>query len=123
MTTPPRPWWYSGDEESSTAELPTDYQPTDDQPAASGGLDWLSLLSSAQRMVDWATEKVMTPHAEHDDPAQYPDCVVCRALVLIGSSGAGPGVGPAPSPEGVHPAAPIEWIPIRDAGTEAVTAG
>ena len=144
MIAPPRPWWYSGDDdvpgddvpgdEVSSDEVSGDGAPGDGAPGdgapgetppeaagTSSGLDWLSLLSSAQRMVDWAAEKVMTPHADHDDPAQYPDCVVCRTLVLIGPSS--PGTGPVPDPEPPHQVDPIEWIPIRDAGTDAVTAG
>ena len=47
-------------------------------------MDWTALVAGAARMVDWATERVMAPHAEHDDPAEHPDCMVCRTVTLIG---------------------------------------
>lgn len=85
------PWWYSGDDEqsgASAAEGPpapegdhADVPP--DESSSSSGLDWSSLVAGAQRMVDWATERVVVPHAEHDDPAGHPDCVVCRTLVVL----------------------------------------
>ncbi len=105
------PWWYSGDEEPQPREEPTERAPEPEPDAGQGGgLDWSTLLAGAQRMVDWATERVMAPHAEHDDPAAYPDCLVCRTLVLVSDSGS----GPAPSAAPPAAAAPITWIPVRE---------
>jgi hypothetical protein len=102
------PWWYSGDEPEPRSDGQPEPSPepsgADEQPAS---LDWTALLTGAARMVDWATSAVMAPHAEHDDPEQYPDCVVCRTLVLVGE----PAPPPSPGPE---PAEPITWIPFRD---------
>lgn len=109
------PWWYSGGEDRpgepaepidpvDPAGEATADGPADGEPA---GMDWTALLAGAARMVDWATSAVMAPHAEHDDPEQYPDCVVCRTLVLVGE----PAPPPSPAPE---PAEPITWIPFRD---------
>ncbi len=59
-------------------------------------MDWTALVAGAARMVDWATERVMAPHAEHVDPAEHPECMVCRTVALIGdpvglmSGGSGP---------------------------------
>lgn len=105
-----RPWWYSGDEEPAEPSAEPTPESTDartDAPS-SPGLDWTALISGAQRMVDWATTTVMAPHAEHGDPADHPDCVVCRTLVLVADrQGSGPTAEPTP-------VTPIEWIPIRD---------
>ena len=105
------PWWYSGDDaQPGTPIDPADAAEGAGQTASDGptaGMDWSALLAGAARMVDWATSAVMAPHAEHDDPEQYPDCVVCRTLVLVGE----PMAPPSPAPE---PAEPITWIPFRD---------
>jgi hypothetical protein len=69
------------------------------------------LVTGAQRMMDWATEKVLAPHAEHEDPSQHPDCMVCRAVSLVGSASGGPEAAPAEVPD---PPRGITWIPIRD---------
>ena len=60
---------------------------TADEPEAEEGtpsMDWMALVAGAARMVDWATERVMAPHAEHVDPAEHPDCMVCRTVTLVG---------------------------------------
>ena len=136
------PWWYSGDDEPADGALEQGAGPTDEHaasapveradalpgaeeadegfedPGAGPGatVDWGALLAGASRMVDWATSTVMAPHAQHEDPAQYPQCVVCRTIVLVGdSSGIVPGSppagqeAPAESQAGVEP---ITWIPI-----------
>jgi len=117
-----RPWWYSGGAEAEPApdsapEAGTDPDPDADDGAPDSGMDWSMLVAGAQRMVDWATERVMAPHAEHDDPAQYPQCVVCRTLLLVGDSGGLPdvedGLDRDEAPDGP---APIVWIPIREDG-------
>ncbi len=102
-----RPWWYSGDDESDVEaadfasapapepepgpepvkDNPSTGSPTSENEQAPGeasGIEWTALLAGAQRMMDWATERVMAPHAEHDVPADHPQCVVCRTMVLIG---------------------------------------
>jgi hypothetical protein len=53
-------------------------------------------------MVDWATERVMAPHAEHADPREHPDCVLCRTMTVLGDVGLR---SPAPDPAGDRPTA------------------
>ena len=138
-----RPWWYSGDEDAGSPSEPhgpsssrgADAEPS--SPEADGGsgptdspvagLDWTALVAGAQRMVDWATDRVMAPHAEHGDPAEHPQCLVCRTLVVVGEAGylgdpvdaADPRPGSDPeegTDDGRRPSAPeISWIPIREA--------
>ncbi|MHB1165068.1 MAG: hypothetical protein ACYC90_13305 [Candidatus Nanopelagicales bacterium] len=108
------PWWYSGDE--VTAEPPA--EPTPAGPAAAvtgdpasdrpgGPIDWTALAVGAARLVEWATERVVAPHAEHDDPQEHPDCVVCRALALMADRPA------TASTTGTStPPDDIAWIPI-----------
>ena len=105
------PWWYSG--EGSESENESEKQ--SDGPSLPN-LDWTALASGAQRLVDWATERVMAPHAEHQEPRDHPQCVVCRTMVLIGER-------PSAAPDDAAPSAPtaqrIEWIPIMGEPPEA----
>jgi hypothetical protein len=114
------PWWYSGDDESpetGAADEPSaDASPSDSSPGGAG-TDWLALLSGAQRVVDWATERVMAPHAAHGDPHDFPQCVICRTLLLLGETA--PRAGAEAAQDGfdtteVRGSAVIEWIPVRD---------
>lgn len=135
------PWWYSGDEDASSS---TAQDPSDGSAAAAGDpgsappppprpgtgseppsgrpegraptLDWLGLLSGAQRVVDWATETVLAPHAEHEDPREHPQCLVCRASVLLGevSRATGRPGGPADAPSGEPAGSGVRWLPIRE---------
>ena len=139
------PWWYSGTDEPSGEEplagedaLAGQAQaegqaPADDRGAS--GRDWTTLVFGAQRIVDWATERVLAPHAEHDDPREHPDCVVCRTMTVLGdvglrspqpsddseSAGAS-GSTSDPAGSGVETdrfsSGAIRWIPIRGESRE-----
>ncbi len=108
------PWWFSG-EGSESGEPEDGSQKQSDGPSLPN-LDWTALASGAQRLVDWATERVMAPHAEHEDPREHPQCMVCRTMVLIGER-------PSAAPDDAAPPAPpaerIEWIPIMEESPEA----
>jgi hypothetical protein len=119
---PATPWWYSGDESAPDGGLGRDEdQPADEATSAedrptSTGTDWSALVLGAQRMVDWATERVMAPHAEHSDPRENPTCVVCRTMVLLREvpvdsvDGGDDGVDGATN----RAERTIHWIPVRD---------
>jgi hypothetical protein len=90
------PWWYSGDEEEEV-------------PEASPRFDPMALVAAANQLVDWATERFVTPHEEHTDPQEHPTCVLCRsATVLAGTGLTGAGVESAEQNLGS-----ITWIPVR----------
>lgn len=107
MSEPGTPWWYSGagDEPESKPDGP-----------GLVNLDWSALATGAQRLVDWATEKVMAPHAEHSDPREHPQCVVCRTMLLIGER---PSAATDDASATAPPAQRIEWIPIMGESPEA----
>jgi len=141
------PWWFSGDTEElsdagpgadETASAPESEADATESDAA-GARDWAGLVSGAQRVVDWATERVLAPHAEHEDPRDHPDCVICRTMSVLGDVGLRapspadqadsadaaseqpaeqlPGQGPtggAPRPAD-RPG--VRWIPIRGEST------
>jgi hypothetical protein len=136
------PWWYSGDDElgdrgeSVPPPGPADSVEStsgtadDTDPDASAPVDWMGLLSGAARMVDWATTAVMAPHAEHADPADHPQCLVCRTILLVGDPSdllrpkAEPDDAPVDADEPVivdarvrEGALAVTWIPFADEGT------
>lgn len=114
------PWWYSGDDGPEPEPGP------EPKPESEGtAMDWGALLSGAARMVDWATSTVMAPHAEHGDPAEHPQCVVCRTITLVGDPS---GLLPTPAADDDSeslvedepaPAPRISWIPIVDRSPDA----
>jgi hypothetical protein len=146
------PWWYSGDDEPEVAagidasapdEVLDDSVQAEDEsgePPSAGvpAMDWTALIAGAAKMVDWATERVMAPHAEHVDPAAHPECMVCRTVTLIGDPAGLMGGSPdvdadadadadpeprgvdtstrAPAPAATTGAQPIRWIPIVESG-------
>lgn len=99
------PWWFSGD--SSAGEF-VDAEATAAAPTADSGMSLGSLIAGAQQLFDWASELVLAPHADHSDPREHPDCLVCKGTALV---------------QGVRsePAAPaarreISWIPVERQG-------
>jgi hypothetical protein len=120
------PWWYSGEDEPE----PRPDEPLVDAPEAEDSgtsMDWGALLSGAARMVDWATSSVMAPHAEHRDPADHPQCVVCRTILLVGDPTSLLARVPSDladpeslvDPDEAPPAPQIRWIPIVDRSPES----
>lgn len=114
---PDLPWWYSGDEDPRPQgrEDGEDSSSSEGAPLG-GGLDWMGMLSGAARMVDWAASAVVEPHGEHRDPAQHPDCMICRTLALLQDRTgmtAPTSASPVPADPGA-PAEPIRWIPVVD---------
>jgi hypothetical protein len=85
------PWWYSGDDEPAGERSAPQWDPT-------------GLVAAANQLVDWATERFVTPHAEHADPADYPNCVLCRGSTVLGTIA---------RPATTEPVEPITWIPVR----------
>lgn len=120
-----QPWWYSGDEatagepaqpvepESRAApEAASGSEGASDEGPAEPRLDMSALAQGAQRLIEWATERVVVPHAEHADPAAHPDCLMCRAALLMGPTGP----GPSRAGESGHRTAaePITWLTVVD---------
>ena len=103
------PWWYSGSATPSGSESsdtpptarPQSAQPTGSTPSLG------DLMSMASTVVEWATDRVMAPHAEHRDPAEHPQCLICRASALLSPQ------TPSPRVPGHEPAR-IMWIDIDD---------
>ena len=107
------PWWYSGGDDGEPDEA------APDEASESATTDWMGLLAGAVRMVDWATSTVMAPHSEHEDPAEHPECLVCRTITLVGDpvgltttvARAGATAAAAPLPE-------VRWLPFEPGPSE-----
>ena len=66
------PWWFSeGESEHKGFDL------------AGMGLDLGGIASGAQQVLEWARESLLTTHQSHVNPADYPNCFMCRAVQLL----------------------------------------
>ena len=81
------PWWFSGDAQEGRP------------------FDLSGLATGAQFVVDWARESLLTTHQTHIDPADHPQCLMCRAMELFGST---PDQAPEPPDEGEA----LTWIDL-----------
>lgn len=77
------------------------------QPWAALAQQWAGQLGQLAQLGGWARDAldaVAAPHAAHGDPAQHPDCPLCRAIAVVQAAigEAGPRV---PEPE-------IAWVPV-----------
>lgn len=105
------PWWYSGDE----VEPPIGDRPPQVDAAQPGstsergmGVDLAGVLVGAQRLVEWATDTVLSPHAEHGDPRAHPRCVLCRVGLMLGE------VRASAVPERGGEPGSIRWLDIHE---------
>ncbi len=105
------PWWFSGDESEPDAESAGAESKGPGLPS----FDLAALAGTAQRLVDWASERIMAPHADHDDAREHPQCVVCRTLLLLGEGSTSAANG---APESTDAVPGIAWIPIVDGRDE-----
>ena len=99
------PWWFSGD--SSAGEPPAGDAAGSPGPADSG-MSLGSLITGAQQLFDWASELVLAPHADHADPREHPDCLVCKGTALV--------QGVRSQPTTARVAREISWIPVERQG-------
>ena len=88
-----QPWWFSGDEAPDGAR------------GSGGGVDFGALAMGASQVVEWARSLIVAPHAEHDDPREHPQCLICQATRLIGTP-ADPSSEPSPSRR-------VQWIDVE----------
>ncbi|MEY4136223.1 MAG: hypothetical protein RL205_351 [Actinomycetota bacterium] len=99
------PWWFSGDAsagEPSSGDVPN----SSDAPGT--GMTLGSLIAGAQQLFDWASELMLAPHADHGDPREHPDCLVCKGTALV------QGVrSEASAPRAERT---ISWIPVERQG-------
>ena len=106
------PWWFSGDSSAGSPE--TNERPTStngssgSSSAPESGMTLGSLIAGAQQLFDWASELVLAPHADHADPREHPDCLICKGTALV------QGVRSEPAP--ARPAREVTWISVERHG-------
>lgn len=105
------PWWYSGPRDG------TDGDAAEHAAADRAAVGLAGLIDGAQRLVGWAAQTVLTPHAQHASPAEHPACVLCQASTLFADA---PSVlerlAARSQPDGPEPTGDpsIRWLPVRD---------
>lgn len=88
-----QPWWFSAHE-------------TPDEPRTSGGgVDFGALATGASQIVEWARSLIVAPHADHVDPRDHPQCLICQAMRVMGAPSDASSVPPPPR----H----VEWIDVE----------
>jgi len=75
-----KPWWFSGDS-SAGEQAPSDAPKSAD--SSESGMSFGSLIAGAQQLFDWASDLVLAPHADHADPSEHPDCLICKGTALV----------------------------------------
>ncbi|MCX6414627.1 MAG: hypothetical protein NTU77_08515 [Actinobacteria bacterium] len=110
------PWWFSGaapDHESEDAP----------GQSARGGFSLSFLAAGAQQFVDMAKQAILVPHADHDDPSEHGECIMCRGVLALdevrGRANAenANGGGSEPRTGGVR------WIDLDPGQTDAPPSG
>jgi len=80
-----KPWWFSGEESSSST------------------FDLGGIASSAQQIIEWARDSLLTTHQVHLNPADHPTCLLCKAMQLFQQS---------PNASEAHEDEPFTWIDL-----------
>lgn len=99
------PWWFSGD---GADREPADNSSSRSAGTPDSGMSLGSLIAGAQQLFDWASELVLAPHADHADPSEHPDCLVCKGTALV--------QGVRSEPATPRPEREISWIPVERQG-------
>lgn len=85
------PWWLSDDD------------PSRSRAEESSGTNWMSLLGSLGSLAgEWWAASGAGDHAHHGEPADHPECLVCRAVVTFSTTTTQRQVLPA-----------VRWLPTR----------
>jgi len=63
-----KPWWFSGEE------------------SAGSSFDLGGIAQSAQQIIEWARDSLLTTHQSHIDPEDHPSCLLCKAMQLFHQS-------------------------------------
>jgi hypothetical protein len=100
-----RPWWLS----SETGGTGEDENAGSKSDTGGAGTSWdvTSMLGMVSSLAgQWWASSGASEHATHEDPANHPDCVVCKGLLVLGSATRTPDLDVLPA---------VRWLPIRRA--------
>lgn len=99
------PWWFSGPLSASAPDGSA-------APSDRGGFSLSFLAAGAQQIVDLAKQALLVPHADHDDPSEHGECIVCRGLVALDEVRGRPNAGNASGPGSAGSAGSVRWIDL-----------
>ena len=68
-------------------------------------MDFGALAMGASQVVDWARSLIVAPHADHVDPDDHPQCLICQATRIMGVVSDPSSVTP--------PQRAVEWIDVE----------
>lgn len=68
-------------------------------------LDAQGLVAGVGQAMAWARDAVVAPHASHTDPAEHPECVICKGMSVVQGANGQSAETPAAS-------TPIRWVPV-----------
>jgi hypothetical protein len=99
------PWWFSGPASAPEPEGAAGQ-------SARGGFSLSFLAAGAQQIVDMAKQALLVPHADHDDPSEHGECIVCRGLVALDEVRGRPNADNASDTESAGRAGSVRWIDL-----------
>lgn len=106
------PWWFSGSASGRESENSSGQSPR-------GGFSLSSLATGAQQIVDIAKQALLAPHADHDDPSEHGECIVCRGLVALDEVRGRPNADEAHGPGSTGRAGSVRWIDLDHGQSDA----
>ena len=97
------PWWFTG-------TMPDDASSGARDRTPGGGFSLSFLASGAQQLVDMAKQVIVVPHADHDDPEQHGDCIICRGQLALGEVRRRPNIPDVDVATETNSESTVEWI-------------
>ena len=89
------PWWLSENQQNQDSHS--------DERRSESGATWMSLLGSLSSLAgEWWSASGANEHGSHGDPAEHPECIVCRASVVLTPRSSEPRTVPA-----------VRWLDVR----------
>ena len=99
------PWWFSGPPSAPASEGTR-------ERSGGGGFSLSFLASGAQQVVEMAKQAILVPHADHEDPSEHGECIVCRGLLALDEVRGRPNAGNGDGPGSTRRGGPVRWIDL-----------
>ena len=110
------PWWFSGTAPDRESEDPS-------EQSTRGGFSLSFLASGAQQLVDMAKQAILVPHADHDDPSEHGECIMCRGSLALDEVRGRSNAGNANGRGSESRTGGVRWIDLDPGHTDAPPSG
>ena len=110
------PWWFSGTAPDRESEDPS-------EQSTRGGFSLSFLASGAQQLVDMAKQAIHVPHADHDDPSEHGECIMCRGSLALDEVRGRSNAGNANGRGSESRTGGVRWIDLDPGHTDAPPSG